>query len=397
MGTCSKEGTPVSILFISAEDTGHGHKSITQSLEHQIKLLNPHAQVCVVDGFALGGPVLKHLGRLYNPIASLCPRLWGAFYRAVNHPVRTINFAASLLIRRALIRLVREREPDIIVSVHALFVGSVLNALEHGGISVPVISVIADLDNVAALWGDSRTSFTLCPSIESCETMRKQGLLPHRLKTVGFPVRADFCNAEDVPPAGLIGDEASVMIVSGSQGSWQVLKMARLVLEHTYCSVTIVAGRNEALRLFLTEKLTPYPRARVQVHGFVTDMKTQMQTADVLIIRASPNVLMEAVNLCRPVIITGALFGQEERNPDYVLRYGLGVVCRDSAKLPQALDGLLADNGKRLREIAENQRNFRDTGASREIARFILENAQGMSVDCSSPLELGGNMAAAAE
>ena len=45
-----------------------------------------------------------------------------------------------------------------------------------------------------------------------------------------------------------------------------------------------------------------------------------------MIARGSPNSFFEAVVMNVPLIITGALPGQEQGNPELVERYGLGIV-----------------------------------------------------------------------
>ena len=45
------------VLLISSDHTGHGHKSITESLCEKIKMEHD-AEIHVVDGFSLGGPFL---------------------------------------------------------------------------------------------------------------------------------------------------------------------------------------------------------------------------------------------------------------------------------------------------------------------------------------------------
>ena len=80
---------------------------------------------------------------------------------------------------------------------------------------------------------------------------------------------------------------------------------------------------------------------RIQIYGFTKDIKKYMLAADILVIRASPNVLMEVVNLCKPIIIVSALKGQEEKNPKFVVRHNLGIYCKDIKMLPEMVTQLL--------------------------------------------------------
>ena len=162
------------------------------------------------------------------------------------------------------------------------------------------------------------------------------------------------------------------MIVSGSQGSTQILRTTEALLECKDSSVTIIAGNNKILKSYLEKELSKYGN-RVNILGFTKEIKKYMMEADILIVRASPNVVMEAINLNKPIIVTGSLMGQEAKNPDYIARHGLGIVCKDTKKLPRAIEILLDNNCKKLYEIKENQRNFIKKNAALEISEIIME------------------------
>lgn len=381
-----QDRNPVRILIISADKTGYGHKSITEAIQQQMTELNPQVHVSAIDGFSLGKGMLRLSSRLYNPLAVNMPALWSIIYRTGNHTVRLANAFVAKDIKKQLLKCLKEVRPDLIVPVHGVFVGSVLNILQKEKIDIPVIPLIADLDNVASLWADKRSKYTLCPSLESKQIMLSLGIAEEKLRLVDFPVRQDF---SDFPPAvpkegSLLAEEgASILLINGSQGSWRILRMARALLQNSNCRISIIAGNNSSLKKYLEKKLALYPGGRVQIHGFTRDIKKHMLAADILVVRASPNVLMEAVNLGKPVIVVGALKGQEEKNPEFVLRHNLGVNCTDIQSLPNLVLELLSQNGKKLKEISASQIRFRNPQAAREIAEFIISSgnqATGLSV-----------------
>lgn len=388
------EKSNIKILFLSADKTGSGHKSITESLKHQLKILNPNVEISVIDGFSLGNRLMSLTGNSYNFFAVYTPAIWSFVYKLGDFTVRPVVSIFGSMINKKLLKCIEEIKPDIIVSVHALFLGSVLNVLKKNNLDIPVISVIADLDNVARLWGDRRSTCTICPSIESRQTMISTGLLEEKLKLTGFPVRAEFCeissnkaNSNEVLSEQAVSvqntfsqaydkfstnEKLNFLIVSGSQGSAQILKITEALLKAKNSYVTIIAGNNKILKSYLEKELASFGE-RVNILGFTKEIKKYMKQADILVVRASPNVLMEAINLNKPIIVTGSLMGQEAKNPDYVLKYGLGVVCKDMKKLPGVVEELLAENGKKINEIKEKQRNFIKKNAALEISEIILD------------------------
>lgn len=366
------------ILFISSNNTGHGHKSITQSLLEQFAKFGKSVNVVEVDGFDFGGILTRSLGKLYNKVAVYAPRLWGAFYKLGNICPSIINFFAVKNMKKSIIKLVNDVNPDLIVTVHPGFVGSVIDVLEEIHRDIPVVVIVADLDNISSLWADKRSLYTICPSINSMNSLLKLGVPQDRIKLLGFPVREQFNKSVHTDSRQVIGPmltskRLSFLIMNGSQGVGYSSKIARILLKNFDCTVTILAGGNKVLKKKLEMQLSSIYKDRVKVCGFISNVEDYMSASDILILRASPNVLMEAVNLCKPIIVTGAFTGQEEKNPDYVVNNNLGVSCTNIKMLPQTVMGLLAEDGRKLKEIYESQLSYRKPNASRDMAKFFVD------------------------
>lgn len=367
------------ILFISSENTGGGHKSITEALSRQLFLLSPDVQFSVIDGFELGNVLLRLSSRSYDSFAIRFPTLWGFVYRLSNPFKPLVNHFIARLIRKSLLKQINTFHPDLIVSVHNLFVGSVINVLNHAGLNIPVISLIADLDNVTNLWADKQAKYIICPSDETRQSMLRAGMTRDQLYLTGFPVRKEFCDTDLPEPHHLPNKSKkyiSVLIISGSQGSTKVRQIAEALLNDKNIHITIIAGHDTALKHDMEEELSEYVGNRVTIYGFIREIKERMAEADLLIIRASPNVLMEAVNLCKPVIIIGSLKGQEEKNPQFVRKHHLGVCCPNISALPDMIATLLANDGEELVQISQNQYRFRKPEAARAITELLIQTAK---------------------
>jgi processive 1,2-diacylglycerol beta-glucosyltransferase len=368
------------ILFISSFNTGHGHKSITEALREQIKMLDPDTLIEEVDGFMLGGSFSASMSRMYDRIVLRAPLFWKIYYELGNIFPGVANFYTAKSIKKALLQLIENSRPDLIVSVHPCYVSSVESIIEEKHLNIPVVSLVADLDNVSRLWVDRRSLFTVCPTENAKCSVMKFGVPEDRIKVFGFPARDRFNHFE---PDHCVSyykqitskDRLNFLIMNGSQGKQQVIEIAKQLLDHFDCNVTILAGNNKDLKATVEKSLESYG-SRAAVLGFINNVEKYMQESDILLLRASPNVLTEAVNLCKPFIVTGALTGQEERNPVFVQENHLGVVCSNIRKLPETVNQLLTDEGRKIDSIVEHQYEFRKTDASKRIAEFLLSILQ---------------------
>src|SRR4029077_16572432 len=85
--------------------------------------------------------------------------------------------------------------------------------------------------------------------------------------------------------------------------------------------VVAVCGRNEKVRRRLEAQGFPTPTL---VLGFVDYMPELMRACDVIVSKAGPRALAEALTTALPLVSSGSLPGKDSPNVDYVFRSGVG-------------------------------------------------------------------------
>jgi processive 1,2-diacylglycerol beta-glucosyltransferase len=359
------------ILIISSNYTGHGHKSITESLCEKFEE-NNEIDVYVVDGFSLGGNTLLKIGKSYGPITRTSESLWELIWELSAIKASLVNEAIELMIEHKFIDLLKEVEPDLILSVHANFNGSIINILEKHNIEIPFITLIADLVSIYSLWADPRADYIISPTQEAKDKSIEYGVSEEKIKVLGFPVRSRFCkNVEDNKEYSL-DMPLQCLIMSGGEGVGNMRKISEILLDNFDCIVKIVAGRNTRLRNRLEQTLAEKYGDRVEIYGFMENIQDLMLASDIAFTRGSPNVMMEAVACNIPLVITSALPGQEERNPEFAEKYNIGVMCTDIINMKNIISDLLENNGQRLSEIKKSQRDYANPNVAKNIVDFIL-------------------------
>ena len=361
------------ILIISSDYTGHGHKSITESLCEKIEK-DSNLNVHVVDGFSLGGFPLLNIGKFYGPITRKSEKLWKFVFRFSSYYPAFINLFIETLIKKNFLKLLDEIKPDLILSVHPNFNGSILNILKSQSIRIPFITFIADLVNISSLWADKRADYIISPTIEAREKCIEFGVPEEKMKVMGFPVRSRFFRTSSNKKTNYkAGTPLKCLIMSGGEGVGNMEDIAEVLLDHFDCKVKIVAGRNERLKEYLEQSLKSQYGDKVEIYGFTKDIQDLMLDSDIAITRGSPNVMFESFSSNTPIIITGALPGQEEDNPAFAEKLNLGVVCKDLKDIKHTITQLLENDAEKLNAIIQSQRQFIKPQAAEEIIQFIIE------------------------
>ncbi|MBC2578801.1 MGDG synthase family glycosyltransferase [Clostridium sp. DJ247] len=376
------------ILIISSNFTGHGHKSITESLNEHFKENNT-VKVHVVDGFSLGGKALLNMAKSYGPITRNSENLWELIWELSSIRPSFVNEFIELVIENNFINLLKEVRPDLILSVHPNFNGSIINILEKRKINIPLVTLIADLVSIYPLWADPRVNYIISPTVEAKDKCIEYGVSEEKIKLLGFPVRSRFQKPTEVL------DEYNdyntdtplrCLIMSGGEGVGNMKKIAEILLNNFNCTVKIVAGRNTRLRNRLQQSLGEKYGDKVEIYGFLENIQDLMLSCDIAITRGSPNVMMEAIACNLPLVITGALPGQEEGNPEFAEKYNLGVVCEDIKNIKNTISDLLSNNAEKLNKIKDSQRNYNDPNVSKNIVNFLL-NIENNSNFIISPID----------
>ena len=358
------------LLIISAEFTGHGHKSISDSLMERLAIYKD-LEVRTIDGFDLMTRIEKVCAeKTYGPITRLPGKAWEMNYAAGMRFKKPLQRVIVALIRNKFEKLIEEFKPDCILSVHPIFLGSVLDILEDMNLHIPFVAHEADLIDIALQWFDPRIDLVLAPSQEAYDCTVEHGVAPARVRKVGFPVRSRFMGLTE-RAAKKTHDGLVVTIMSGSEGSGMIRAVAREILHGTDASVNVVCGRNKALRKKLRKALGQKYHGRMNAMGCVDKIQDVMCDSDILVMRASPNSVMEAVALNKPVIVFGQLAGQELHNPQMLESHGLVTYCPDPTRLPACIADLTADGGKKIEQMRASQRAYAPGDVTAETAKLL--------------------------
>ncbi|MCO7127191.1 glycosyltransferase [Sporolactobacillus shoreicorticis] len=360
------------ILIISSNYTGHGHKSITESLSEKFDIV-PDVKIHVIDGFSLGGNTLLRVGKMYGPITRNSEHLWKIIWDITSVKVPFVNHLIEMKIRTKFLALLDKVKPDLILTVHPNFNGSILNILEKNDIHIPFVTLIADLISITPLWADARADYVISPTQEAKDKCIEFGVPAEKIKVFGFPVRERFYNhaqkdAEHYAP----NKPLNCLIMSGGEGVGNMGKMAKTLIETFGFNITIVAGRNEKLQAHLKKNLGKKYGDKVKIYGFTRNIQDLIANSDIAFIRSSPNVMMEAVSCNTPIVITGALPGQEAGNPRFAEKYHLAITCDSMGNLVPTINELLDNNVAMLKEIKKSQQQYVDPQIPENIVNFIL-------------------------
>lgn len=385
---------PRTVLFLIA-DTGAGHRSAANAIHRAMQALNTTTpakgggssarqgqwKAVIVDVFAECSRFpLRNGIFLYGPAIKHSPRLYGQIFRMTNSRSR-FDRAWRLcqpFVREGIRGLLERTQPDVIVSIHPLLNHVTLQVLRDMRVRVPFVTVVTDLVNVHCAWIAPRVDACIVPTKEARQVALEAGVPAKRIRLLGMPIDPSFARPNPVPleerrrALGLDPHLPVILLVGGGEGAGGLAEAAEtLSRQRLPAQLVIVAGRNRQLYQEL-ESIRDSFHMPVKLFGFVNTMPDLMRAADVIVTKAGPGTICEAVACGLPILLTGAVPGQEEGNVDYVLEHELGELVTTPAALVSALTRLLNPDNTDLDAMRERAKQYNHAAASLEIARYVI-------------------------
>lgn len=382
-------------VLLLMSDTGGGHRAAAMAISEHIRRKDPTVDVEVVDIIRELSPFWFRVVSLYGPIVRTAPWLWGLVFRIFGTSTRAPLWQALvpviwMTIRWKIMPFVRARKPDVVCSTHPLINQFTQNARElvekTEGKHIPFTIVITDPVTFHPSWIEPRADLIVVATEEAHRTALACGAPAEKTRLLGLPIHPRFfpdgAPESDVKDATRrartelnLPDGARVVLVCG--GGEGMASMGAIVdgilglpaAPH----VLAVAGRNKRVEDQLRARTSSPGGERLVPFGFTDRMGTLMRASDVIVTKAGPGTMFEAMAVGKPLVIMDALPGQEEGNVELVRAHKVGRVAMDGPHdVAQGVAEMLASDKER-EELAARALMLSRPNATREIAEALLE------------------------
>ncbi len=337
---------PADVLF-ALSDTGGGHRAVSSALAAELAhLTQGRVTSDIADVLTrIRLPFVRSAPGIYDRLSSDFNRVYDAGFALTNSPRRVELIARAIYAfgKDAIGELFQEAAPRLVVVTHPVVLAHLACwARRDFGFTFRIVTVVTDPVSFHAGWG--------CREVDQCivftETARdrlaKLGIARERIVVGGFPVHPAFdrdatTQAEARLTLGLLRDRFTVLVTGGLAGAGFRASTVQALDARRDTQTLVVAGHNTGL---LRTLVTTTDGTRTRVYGPVSNMATLMAAADVVVTKAGPSTLMEALAMRRPAIITRAVGAQEVDNVAYAEGQGFARWRQSDLEILDAIDAV---------------------------------------------------------
>ncbi len=316
------------VLVVSGS-AGHGHTMAGKAVTAALKERHPELGTAHVDCVALTSNLYKHVYRWgYIQLVDKHVLLWRHLYEKTNERTWPLGHWLTVLGGRRFIRFIQRQQPEVVLCTHFLAPELLSRAIRKRKVRTEVRVVITDHDTHRNWYYPEVSRYYVASELVKARLALTYGVDEDRIEVTGIPVRKEFTQDVDLDEVrvryGLDPERPTVLFLSGG---FHAGPMRRSILglwrDRRDIQIVAICGRNERLRRRIAR--LPRPAGAVLLPlGFVDDVRDLMAVADVVVAKSGGMSTSECMAAGRPMLISGSIPGQEERNADAVTEAGAG-------------------------------------------------------------------------
>jgi 1,2-diacylglycerol 3-beta-galactosyltransferase len=292
-----------------------------------------------------------------------------------------VRAAVRTQVRAVLAAHLATTDADVVLSVHPLLNHVTAGLLRRDPRPRGLMTVVTDLVDLHRGWACREADLLVVPTAEARLAALRRGVPASRIRLLGMPVDLRFGPPQPGQRAairrrlGLAEDRPTVLVAGGGEGAGGLLGQVRVLAEQPHpWQVIAVCGRNERLRRRLLAQSFGTPTLAL---GFVDDMPDLMRASDLVVGKAGPGAIAEALATGLPLVLTSYLPGQERGNVRFVVEARIGRYAPRPARLLQAVGELLALDAAAYGAMAARAGAMARPRAALDAAAACLELCAG--------------------
>jgi UDP-N-acetylglucosamine:LPS N-acetylglucosamine transferase len=368
------------ILFLFS-NTGSGHLVSAHAIQKELEQQNQYDyEFKNIDFVGENSKFWNIFAVGYTPMIRYVPFVWGLLYKILMPDISLffLEKSAALCISKGLEKDLKDFDPHLIVSVHPLVNHLITTILRKKKLDIPFVVVVTDPVTFHKSWlGCKRyiriadkTSAAIVATKEGYERALNFGFPKEKLNLIGLPVRPEFY-ANKVPVRQ--NKKFTVLIMGGGEGAGKIYHILQALLRNKFSGrVIVICGNNDRLKNRLEKMRKKYESIDLIVKGYCPNIKNYMDESNILVTKAGPGTIAEAMSRELPIIVFYCVPGQEIGNADFIKTRNIGYVIK-SPKLIALKIVELIEKPEELEKIRLNIRSIKPLGATKDIVKKISE------------------------
>lgn len=211
-------------------------------------------------------------------------------------------------------QLIREKQPDLIISVLACASKAVSYYKVLSGSEIPLITCVTDITSHSE-WLNPRTNAYAVGSEEVRQSFIRKGIPRQHIYITGIPVRQKFKNSKSVR-----NSRPRILLMGGGLGILpKRLDFYEKLNDIVPADMTIITGKNEKMFQRLYHRFE-----NIEVLGYVQDIEKYFLRSDLILTKPGGITTFEAIYSDTPILALNPTMRQEKYNAEFITKHEIG-------------------------------------------------------------------------
>ena len=365
---------------------GGGHLNAAKSIENCIKSNYKNIDVELIDCMKyVNKTIEKVTTAAYREMAKKAPWAWGRIYSdAQKGPLAHITTRSNKFMAIKLLRLLREKKPDLIISTHP-FGSQMCSYLKRKGkITSKIATIMTDFaPHDQWLVGHEFTDYFFVAHDKMKDYLISKNVKEEKIFSTGIPISEKFQEKYDktaiVEKYNLDKNKFTILFFGGGEfglGKTRTVQIFENFVQETLkhdIQIISISGKNPKMKSAFEEIVNKNKAENnIKIIGFSNEVPKLMSISDLVVTKPGGLTTSESLASHLPMVVINPIPGQEEENAEFLESKGIAVWIKKTDDSKKVIEELL-NNKDKLNKMKENTKILAKPNSTDEICKVLLE------------------------
>lgn len=371
-------------IIIFYASYGGGHLSAARSVQNYIENNYPENNVQLIDCMKYINKTIEKLSTAaYREMAKKMPWAWGKIYNdSQKGPLAHISSRANAFMAVKLLKLLKQEQPDLIISTHP-FGSQMCGYLKRKGkINCEIATIMTDFKSHDQwLVENEFVNYFFVSNENMKDELINKNINTSKIYVTGIPVGEKFLNKYNkkqiLNTLNFSENKKTILFFAGGEfglGKTQTLNIfEHLVKNFDNIQIIAISGKNETMKNNFTKITEEYNKHNsVKILEFTDKVAEFMSISDLVITKPGGLTTSEALVSNLPMIIINPIPGQEEENAEFLEEHKVGIWMKKNDDIDLNLNILLNDENI-INNMKENIKLIAKPNSTENICNILIK------------------------
>ena len=371
------------LIFYASYGGGHFNaaKSIFEYISSNFEKYNIEMIDCMKY---VNKTVEKVTTAAYREAAKKAPWVWGKIYNdSQKGPLAHLSTRSNKIMAIKLLRLLREKQPDLIISTHPFSSQMCTYLKRKGKISAKIATIMTDFaPHDQWLVGSNFTDYFFVANDKMKNYLISTNISDKKVFITGIPLSNRFLQNFDrskiLNTYKLKNGKKNILFFGGGEfglGKSRTFEIFDSLIKFSNdIQIIAIAGKNEKMKIKFNEIVqNNHAENRVKVLSFTTQVPELMHISDLVVTKPGGMTTTESLACGLPMLIINPIPGQEEENAEFLEKKKVGIWIKKSDDISKILHNLFSDINT-LNEMKFNALKIGNPNSTKNICDILLNS-----------------------